>query len=74
MTGAIPDHSILTFALSNPSGQGQGDVVKLLRSLADSVESLGDVQIEDITFSSSVTAEEDDLVFDVYYHPEPRRR
>ena len=35
---------------------------------------LGDVQVQDITFSSAVTAEEDDLTMTVYYHREPRRR
>jgi hypothetical protein len=74
MTGAIEDYTTLHFSLSNPEGEGQGDVAKLLRSLADSVESLGDVQIEDITFGSQVTGGEDDLDFTVYYHRDPRRR
>jgi len=62
------------FALSNPSGDGQGDVSKLLRSLADSLDALGDVQVGDITFTSIPTADEDDLTFTVYYEREPRRR
>lgn len=74
MTGAIEDYSNLNFSLSNPKGEGQGDVAKLLRSLADSVESLGDVQIEDITFGSQVTGGEDDLHFTVYYQRDLRRR
>jgi hypothetical protein len=74
MTGKIDDYAVLNFSLSNPMGEGQGDVAKLLRSLADSIESLGDVQIQDITFGSEVTDGEDDLHFTVYYHRESRRR
>ena len=66
--------STFHFSLSNPGGPGQGDVPRLLRSLADHVEQLGDVQVSDITFQSQPTGEEDDLCFTVYYHREPRRR
>jgi hypothetical protein len=53
--------SVLTFAQSNPSGPGQGDVAALLRRVADSLDALGEVQVQDITFTSMVTGEEDDL-------------
>lgn len=66
--------SALTFSQSNPSGAGQGDVSALLHRVADTIESLGDVQVQDITFVSRVTANEDDLTMTVYYHREPRRR
>ena len=62
------------FSLSNPAGPGQGDVSRLLRSLADSLDALGDVQVGEITFTSIPTAAEDDLTFTVYYEREPRRR
>lgn len=62
--------TISHFSLSNPVGPGEGDVAKLLRSLADSVESLGEVHVEDITFESQVTAGERGLTFTVYYHRE----
>jgi hypothetical protein len=70
------EHAVarLDFSQSNPAGVDQGDVPALLRRLADSVAALGDVTVEDITFSSSVTDGEDDLTMTVYYHPEPRRR
>lgn len=71
---ADDEWSILHFALSNPAGPGQGDVARLLRSLADQLDALGDVQVGDITFNSQPTAEEDDLTFTVYYHRQPRRR
>ena len=38
------------FSQSNPAGPGQGDVAALLRRVADTVESLGDVQVQDLTF------------------------
>lgn len=66
--------SILTFAQRNPSGTGQGDVAALLRRVADTIDNLGDVQVDDITFSSAVTAEEDDSKTSVYHHRDPRRR
>ncbi|MDA0179237.1 hypothetical protein OJ997_02925 [Solirubrobacter phytolaccae] len=61
------------FSQSNPVGPGQGFVPALLRRVADSIEELGDVDVQDITFSSEVTGEEDDLTMTVYYHRQPRR-
>jgi hypothetical protein len=61
------------FSQSNPTGKGQGFVPALLRRVADSIEALGDVDVQDITFSTEVTGEEDDLTMTVYYHPKPRR-
>jgi hypothetical protein len=66
--------TILHFSKSNPSGQGQGDVAALLRSVANSLDALGDIQVQDITFQSEVTEDEDDLTMTVYYVQEPRRR
>ncbi|WP_329045063.1 hypothetical protein OG738_27180 [Amycolatopsis sp. NBC_01488] len=62
------------FSQSNPEGPGQGDVAALLRRVADAVENLGDVQVQDITFTSEVTGGEDNLTMTVYYDREPRRR
>lgn len=61
------------FAQSNPTGPGQGYVPALLRRVADSIEALGDVDVQDVTFSSQVTAGEDDLTMTVYYHRSGRR-
>jgi len=63
------DARIYNFSLSNASGVGQGDVAKLLRSLANHVESLGAVHVQDITFHTELTPDEDDLTFTVYYYP-----
>jgi len=64
----------LHFSQSNPAGAGQGDVAALLRRVADSLDGLGDVTVQDITFHSNVTDGEDDLAMTVYYLREPRRR
>jgi hypothetical protein len=56
------------FAQSNPHGKGQGDVPSLLRRVADSIEALGDVMVEDITFSSEPTGDERDVSMTVYYN------
>lgn len=66
--------TISHFSQSNPSGKGQGDVSALLRRVADQIESLGDVQVQDVTFASQPTEGEDDLTVTVYYHRQPRRR
>src|SRR3954447_14263719 len=63
------------FSQSNPAGPGQGAVPALLRRVADSIESLGDVDIQDMTFASEVTGGEDVVTMTVYYNAdEPRRR
>ena len=62
------------FSQSNPDGDGQGDVAALLRRVANSLDALGDVQVNDITFASKVTGAEDDLEMTVYYERTPRRR
>jgi hypothetical protein len=73
-SSADPGWTIRHFSQSNPSGSGSGDVPALLRRVADTLDSLGDVQVEDLTFKSNVTADEDDLIITVYYEAAPRRR
>jgi hypothetical protein len=71
----MSDHgTTLNFSQSNPIGPGQGDVPSLLRRVAESIEALGDVDVQDITFSTEVTDREDDLTMTVYFHEQPRRR
>jgi hypothetical protein len=65
--------TISHFSQSNPAGAGQGDVPALLRRVAESIEALGDVDVQDITFSSAVPDAEDDLAITVYYNRQPRR-
>jgi hypothetical protein len=66
--------TVLHFSQSNPDGVDQGDVAALLRRVAASIEELGDVDVQDITFRSEVTDAEDDLTMTVYYNRQPRRR
>lgn len=73
MSDSATEWTVLHFSQSNPAGEGQGNVAALLRRVADSVEELGDVKVQDVTFSSTVTDGEDDLTMTVYYH-RPRRR
>lgn len=68
------DWTINHFSQSNPTGEGQGDVAALLRRVSRTIDDLGDVSIEDLTFTNRVTDGEDDLTITVYYQPEPRRR
>jgi hypothetical protein len=68
------DWSVLHFSQSNPAGEGQGDVAALLRRVADTLDTLGDVDVQDVVFHSTVTEAEDDISMTVYYNPQPRRR
>ena len=45
------------FSQANPPGPSQGDVPALLRRLADSIEALGAIEVQDITFETEVTTD-----------------
>jgi len=45
------------FSLANPKGSEMGDVPRLLERLAETLRSLGTVQIQDITFHAELTDE-----------------
>ena len=62
------------FSQANGSGLGQGHVPALLKKVADSIEGLGDVIVEDITFRSEPTADERDISMTVYYHDPSENR
>jgi hypothetical protein len=55
------------------SEAGRGDVPELLRRVADSIQELGDIQVEDITFSAQPTDGADEIAITVYYHRDVRR-
>lgn len=57
------------FSQSNPAGPGQGNVAALLRRVADTLDTLGSIEVADVTFQSIPTADEDDLTMTVYYTP-----
>lgn len=68
------DWTINHFSQSNPVGVGQGDVAALLRRVARTIDDLGDVTVQDVTFTSRPDDGEDDLTMTVYFHSEPRPR
>ena len=57
-----------------PNRAGQGDVAALLRRVADFVDVLIHVQVQDVTFHSEVADGEDGPSMTVYYSRKPRRR
>jgi hypothetical protein len=63
-------YSIFHFAQGNPQGSHQGDVPALLRRVADSIEALGAVKVQDITFHTELDrdAAEWSPSLIVYYH------
>ena len=46
--------TISHFSQSNPSGAGQGNVAALLRRVAASIEELGEVEVQDVTFHGEI--------------------
>jgi hypothetical protein len=57
------------FSQSNPDGpEGAGHVPELLRRVADTIKSLGPVEVQDLTFATTVTAEGHEHSVTVYFH------
>jgi hypothetical protein len=56
------------FSLANPKGHGQDDVPALLRRLAEAVDELGPVEVQDITFDTEVTEDGPWHSMTVYFH------
>lgn len=56
------------FSQGNPAGKGQDDVPGMLRRVADTITSLGEVCVQDITFESDVTADGLWPSMTVYFH------
>jgi hypothetical protein len=63
------------FSQANPAGQGQANVPALLRRVADSIEALGEVDVQDLLLHTEVTEDGDWHSMTVYFHrtrgPEP---
>lgn len=51
----------------NPKGDGQDDLPKLLRTFADTVERLGDIDVLDLTLDDDITAEGSWFSLTLYY-------
>ncbi|MFJ6707163.1 MULTISPECIES: hypothetical protein [unclassified Streptomyces] len=60
--------TIKHFSQANPAGTGQGDVLALLRRVADSIEGLGLVEVQDLVMHTEVTADGDWPSLTVYFH------
>jgi hypothetical protein len=60
--------SIRHFAQANPKGKGQSDVPALLRRVSDSIETLGPVEVQDVTFGTEVTEDGPWHSLTVYFH------
>jgi hypothetical protein len=56
------------FSQANPAGKGQGDVPALLRRVADSIDALGEVDVEDLVMHTEVTENGDWHSLTVYFH------
>ena len=63
----MDEWTISHFSQSNPKGVGQDDVAALLRRVAETVDGMGDVDIQDITFHTEGKDGGDDLTMTVYY-------
>ena len=68
----VPDEGVRSywirhFSLSNPRGNRQSDVSRLLRSLADEISRYGEIDILDITYSVDVADGEEWPSFTVYF-------
>ncbi len=65
----MPRWSVTHFSLSNPMGRGMEDVPRLLNRLATQLRSLGQVEIQDITFRNELTDDGTEWpAFTVYFH------
>ncbi|MGW5385069.1 hypothetical protein [Nocardia sp. NPDC003963] len=67
----IPRYTISHFSQSNPAGDGQGDIVALLRTVASSIERLGEVTVQDMVLHNEMTADGPWPSVTVYYAAEP---
>ncbi|MFH8613058.1 hypothetical protein ACH4D5_36880 [Streptomyces sp. NPDC018029] len=64
-----PEHwTVRHFSQANPAGSGCDSVPALLRRLADSIDALGPVEIQDVVISSEATEHGPWWSGTVYYH------
>jgi hypothetical protein len=68
--GVTDEFVCFHFSQNNPVGTGQGSVPALLRRVADSIEELGPIEVQDITFATEITADGIWPSLTVYYHRE----
>ncbi len=68
-TGSVstPRYQIFHFSQSNPAGEGQEDLPRLLRTIADTIEGLGAVTVQDLVLHDDPTADGPWPSITVYY-------
>jgi hypothetical protein len=63
-----PEHWLVHhFALANPKGRRQGDLPRLLRSVAEEVEAIGDAEVYDLVLHAETTSRGPWYSVTVYY-------
>jgi hypothetical protein len=60
--------TIRHFSQANAKGSGQSDVPALLRRVADSIEALGRIEVQDITLGTEITEDGPWHSLTVYFH------
>ncbi|MFE4515154.1 hypothetical protein ACFRMQ_13320 [Kitasatospora sp. NPDC056783] len=68
MTSTPESWTIRHFSQANPAGPGCDSVPALLRRLADSIEALGPVEVQDVVFESETTEHGPWRSGTVYFH------
>ena len=63
----MEDDTVSSFSQSLPLGDNQGNVPALMRHVAKTIETLGEVDILDIIMHSDIENSEDWPSFTVYY-------
>jgi hypothetical protein len=56
------------FSQANPKGPGQGNVPALLRSVAETLESQGKVDVQDLVLHNEITEDGEWYSITVYFH------
>lgn len=69
--GGLPAYwTIDHFSQANARGPTQADIPALLRRVADTIEQLGPVSVQDITFGTEITEDGPWHRLSVYFHRE----
>ncbi|MGI5222429.1 hypothetical protein [Nocardia sp. CA-290969] len=63
----IRQYTVSHFSQSNPAGDSQSDITALLRTVAASIEDLGDVVVQDLILHNEITADGPWPSITVYY-------
>ena len=69
MAGAPEHWQSRSFTLANPTGRRQGDLPRLLRSVAQELDALGDAEVYDLVLHTETTSRGPWYSVTVYYAP-----